>query len=493
MRCCNLTPRRSLLALALLLCMPARGTAADFAKLVEPYPRPPVTGAPWTPQQIAALNRDIAAILARKALRGAHVGFIAAQSSTGQILDAKNSDDDFMPASNFKLLTGSAALHTFGRDFVLNTSVLRSGNTLYLRGGGDPLITAADLEAAAVAVANSGASDIDQIVTDKSFFDDQRYGMGWSWDDLPYYYAPDISALSLEENIVHIYMSPGDGAGAPVRLRIEPQSSAFVIDNRMTTAPASGSDTSDIVRSFDDWKTITLTGTYPLGAKESGDIQPAVPDAAAYAGDVFARALSRHGLTVKRGIVPGVTAPDAAVIWTHQSEPFAQLLADFWWPSDNLLGELLLKRMGVAQSGVPGTDAHGIEAENAYLRTIGVDPATVSITDGSGLSQYDRITPHDLLLILQADWKSADRDVVLDALPLAGVRGSLKSSFAHSPAEKRVFAKTGYISHSYTISGFLSPLHHGAVTFSLMINDTNATGAQIAQIRQAIFSRIITD
>ena len=484
---------RKVWVLVALSCIPTRICAADFAKLVAPYPRPSVSGAPWTQHHIAALHRDIAAILANAALRGAHVGFIAAQSSTGQIIDAKNPDDDFMPASNFKLLTGSAALHTFGRDFVLITSVLRSGNTLYLRGGGDPLITAADLEAAAIAVSRTGLTTVDQIVTDRSLFDDQRFGMGWSWDDLPYYYAPDISALSLEENVVHIYMSPGQTVGAPVNLRIEPQSDAFVIDNRMTTAPASGSDTSDIVRSFDDWKTITLTGTYPMGAKESGDLQPSVPDAAAYAGDVFARGLARHGVAVKRGIVAGVTAPDANVIWTHQSEPFAQLLADFWWPSDNLMGELLLKRMGVAQAGVPGTDAHGIEAENAYLKTIGVDPATVSIADGSGLSQYDRITPHDLLMILQADWKSADRDLVLDALPLAGVRGSLKTAFANSPAQKRVFAKTGYISHSYTISGFLSPFHHGAVTFSLMFNDTNATGAQIAKIRQAIFSRIITD
>src|SRR5205807_3965329 len=120
----------------------------------------------------------------------------------------------------------------------------------------------------------------------------------------------------------------------------------------------------------------------------SGDLQPAVPDPAAYAGDVFLRALRAHGVTVDNPATAGITPANARTLWTHASETMPQLLQDFWWPSDNLMGELFLKTLGVMRGGVPGTDEHGIAVENEYLQSAGVDPATVSITDGSGLSQY---------------------------------------------------------------------------------------------------------
>jgi D-alanyl-D-alanine carboxypeptidase/D-alanyl-D-alanine-endopeptidase (penicillin-binding protein 4) len=133
--------------------------------------------------------------------------------------------------------------------------------------------------------------------------------------------------------------------------------------------------------------------------------------------------------------------------------------------------------------------------ENQYLKSAGIDPATVSISDGSGLSQYDRITPRDLLLILQNDWNSPNRDVVLNALPVAGVRGSLKSSYKGTAAEHNVFAKTGSISHVRTISGYVKTRTHGPVTFSFMINqwmgeDQPHGAADLATLRGAVLAAI---
>lgn len=147
--------------------------------------------------------------------------------------------------------------------------------------------------------------------------------------------------------------------------------------------------------------------------------------------------------------------------------------------------------------GEPGTDAHGAIVERQYLRSIGVDPDTVSIADGSGLSQYDRITPRDLVAILQSDWRGPDRDVVIDALPLSGVRGTLRRAYIGTPAERRVYAKTGSISHVRTISGFVVTRTHGVITFSLLINqwvdeDRRRGSVQLAKVRAAIFSLMAT-
>jgi serine-type D-Ala-D-Ala carboxypeptidase/endopeptidase (penicillin-binding protein 4) len=468
-------------------------------------PRPIAGGAPWTPAEISRLDAQIDALMQAPALHGAQVGFIAIDTQRGTLLYSRNADEEFMPASNFKLLVGSTALQRLGLNFSYVTRALadvppqngvENGN-VYLRGGGDALLSAQDLDNAAAAVGAAGITSITgSVIVDPSHFDDQRLGFGWSWDDLPYYYAPVISALELEDGVVHIYMTPGSAVGDPVRLAVQPQSSAFTIDNELRTGPAGSMDTSDIVRPWDQPRTIVLTGSYPLDAKESGDLHPSVPDPVAYAADVFTRALDARGIDVIGGTRVGRSPAQPFVLWTHDSLPMPQLMQRFWYPSDNLMGELLLKELGVLASGEPGTDEHGADVEREFLRSVGVDPDTVSIADGSGLSQYDRITPRDLLTILQYDWNAPYRDVVLDALPYAGVRGTLEHAYIGTPAEYKVWAKTGSISHVRTISGYIQTETHGVVTFSLLINqwmgeDHPDGPAALARARGAVLSAIV--
>jgi D-alanyl-D-alanine carboxypeptidase/D-alanyl-D-alanine-endopeptidase (penicillin-binding protein 4) len=161
------------------------------------------------------------------------------------------------------------------------------------------------------------------------------------------------------------------------------------------------------------------------------------------------------------------------------------------------MGELFLKEFSLANGAQRGNDSDGAKAERSWLRSIGVDPTTVTIADGSGLSNYDRVTPRDLLLILQHDWNSANREVVLDSLPVAGVVGTLKGSYKGTPAEYNVWAKTGSINHVRTISGFLRTRRHGAVTFSFMVNnwmdeDNPGGSGRLATLRGNVLSRIIT-
>ncbi|HKU68099.1 MAG TPA: D-alanyl-D-alanine carboxypeptidase/D-alanyl-D-alanine-endopeptidase [Candidatus Baltobacteraceae bacterium] len=469
-----------------------------------PLDKPAAGGTAWTGKQIIDLRGAIDRILSAPTMRGAHVGLLVRDTVRGTILYSQNADRDFMPASNFKLLVGSAALQRLGTTFTFVTNVASDaapqngviGGNLYLHGGGDAHLTAKDLDDAAAALAAQGIKRVNgALVTDPTRYDSQRYGYGWSWDDLPYYYAPVVTALELEEGTVHMTFAPGTSAGSLATLRVWPQSGAYTIDNELMTGVAGSKDTSDIVRPWDKPGTIQITGEYPLSAKESGEVNPAVPDPESYAGDVFARALQAHGITVAGGVRDGKMPATAALLWSHNSDPMPKLLSEFWYPSDNLMGELFLKELGVAQAGEPGTDDHGITLENAYLKSIGVDPDTVTIADGSGLSQYDRITPADLVAILQADWNGPNRDVVLDALPVSGVRGTLEHAYIGTAAERQVFAKTGSISHVRTISGFVRTRTHGAITFSFLIN--NWMGEQqlkgpeaLAKVRGDLFSQL---
>jgi D-alanyl-D-alanine carboxypeptidase/D-alanyl-D-alanine-endopeptidase (penicillin-binding protein 4) len=432
----------------------------------------------WTAGEIASARHAIDTALAAATLNGAHVGVLAVDAGTGEVLYDRNAGDAFTPASTFKLLVGSAALARLGPAFTFVTEVDASENTLVLRGGGDARLSAQDVGMAAQAVAATGAKHFDSLVGDATRYYAERYPGGWSIDDLPYDYAAIPSALSLEENVVHAGVAPGDAAGSSTALFTVPVTGVITIKNTTTTGARGSEDTTDVVRPWDQPEVIQLVGSVPLGVKVSDDLKPAVPDPPAYALDVFRLDLIQDGIDIGTSTQAQYARPPATTtIWKHASEPLSKTLGLMWQPSDNLIAEQLLLELGASSPTAAterakiGTRGSGYKVEQAWLQSIGVDPHTVTIFDGSGLSEYDRITPNALVAILKFDWASANRRIVLDALPVAGVRGTLKSSFGGTPLAGNVFAKTGTINHARTLAGYLMTPHHGTVAFALMIND----------------------
>jgi D-alanyl-D-alanine carboxypeptidase/D-alanyl-D-alanine-endopeptidase (penicillin-binding protein 4) len=526
--------------------------AADRSLGAE-VPKPAASGAAWSADSVTRLGADIDASLSdAPTLRGAHVGLLVLETRSGRVLYARNADDAFQPASTLKLLTGSVALANLTPGFRFRTEALldRAAATLYIRGGGDPLLNVGDLQAMAQAVRASGVSILASgLRVDASAFEPDPYPPGWSWDDLVYDYAPALSAASIEENVVHLTVIPGPAVGAPVMVRgapppfervaAEPAANkpitngsvpnepiingsvaneplapagtvpaegcpytfAIVVRVRATTA-ASGTENSLDVRR-EPGGCIEVTGLTALGSAPQS-IDAAVPSpiwylhilaqhALAQAGVAGVDVVSRLAATARLDDAIGTVPAGSRAVWTHDGEPLSDLLADLWWPSDNLIAELLLKEIGLRDSGMPGTTEHGADAERAWLLRIGIDPATVTIADGSGLSTYDRITPRALAAILQTDWNGPYREMVLDDLPIAGVRGTLEKSFAGSLAERRTFAKTGSVNHTRGLAGYLATLHHGAVTFAWSLDDWQGTDSDLNILRARVLSRLIGD
>lgn len=393
----------------------------------------------WSAPQIASLHADVDHMLASaKTLGGTHVGLLAVDTQTGRVLYARDADDAFMPASTLKVLTGSASLATLGPDFTFKTevatlpaldpSVPAGAVRLVLVGGGDARLKASDLDAAAAAVAAADLGPIVEVDADTSLFDQERYGYGWTIDDIPNAYAPVLTALCLDDNV---------------------------------------------------------TGDTPL------------PDPAQYALATFEDDLRARGVDLSGvGASEIFTHPPSVayhVVWMHQSKPLSRYLADFWYPSDNLVGEMLLKTLGVAHRGVPGTSENGAALEEDWLRSLGVNPArNTMIADGSGVSIYDRIAPRTLVKILQVDWKGPYRRIVLDALPQAGVRGTLRDDFKGTPAAYRTYAKDGVRMFGRGLAGYLRTRRQGMVTFAFLIDDWMGQDDDLQKLRARLLSRLIT-
>lgn len=419
----------------------------------------------------------MAAALSAPTLAGAHVGALVIDAATGATVFSRDAESSFQPASTLKLVVGTAAITLLGSDYALVTDVLTDANvsagslrgSLYLRGGGDPTLDAAALNEAAQTLRQESIAQIDGgIVADASHFDASMYPPGWVIDDLAQDYAAPVSALSYNDGVVALALAPGVSPGTPVSFTMTPQTPDVIVINNATTGDGRSPDTTSLERSLDDPRQIVLSGSLPAGTR-GAELDAAAATPPLFAADAMRASLNSAGIRTKESR-EGITPQTARLVWHHRSEPMRTLLARMWLPSDNLLAESLLEELGTRSITGTDTRARGIARESQWLHSIGVDMDQVEIADGSGLSQYDRLSPEALVRVLRAGWTGPDRDAIVAALPAAGERGTLAHAFMGSFLRGAVIAKTGSMSHVRTLAGFVVRPGRSLI-FALMVND----------------------
>jgi D-alanyl-D-alanine carboxypeptidase/D-alanyl-D-alanine-endopeptidase (penicillin-binding protein 4) len=482
-------------------------------------PKPAVTGVPWTDAEISSLAANVDIALATgTALRGAHAGMYAIDARDGRVLYERNQDDAFQPASTFKLLVGSAALDKLGPDFRFRTIAYPGADVvdgvvrgyLMLRGSGDVLLDDKALAELPAALRAAGITAVHGVS-----FDERgnlpRYLPGWSWDDFAWYYAAPVTQLGLNDNQVTLRVAPGSAPGARVTVTVDPWGTVcyanepcngadlgFAISVKATTGAAGSESSLDVVRTRidDGWPDeVSLVGMLGAGAKPE-NLSIAVPYPPRYAAYGARRALAAAGFRVLPDVISstgGTAAPEPKPVWTHDSEPLRDMVADLWLPSDNILAEELLRALGAQPPALQGSTADGIAFEKTWLRNLGVDTAAIAISDGSGLSTYDRITPRDLVAVLRHDWDGPNRDLVLDDLPIAGARGTLTSAYVGSASEKKIFAKTGSVSHVSALAGYAANTKHGAVIFAFLVDDWVGESLALRELRGRVLAHLVQD
>ncbi|GAA2701196.1 D-alanyl-D-alanine carboxypeptidase/D-alanyl-D-alanine-endopeptidase [Micromonospora olivasterospora] len=177
---------------------------------------------------LTRLNATIDAILADSRLAGAQAGVVVVGTATGETLYHRNGERRLVPASGTKLLTSTAALALLGPGHRFTTDVSTDGQRraglltgdLYLRGGGDPTMLAADYDELAAQVAAAGVRVVTgDLVADDTRYDGTRLGPDWAWDDESYYYAAQVSALTVapdtdyDAGTVIVHAAPAATAG----------------------------------------------------------------------------------------------------------------------------------------------------------------------------------------------------------------------------------------------------------------------------------------
>jgi serine-type D-Ala-D-Ala carboxypeptidase/endopeptidase (penicillin-binding protein 4) len=438
-------------------------------------------------------------------------GVVVQSLDNGEVIYRRNAERLVMPASNMKLVTSSAALVRLGADFRYRTAVVargsRRGDTLAgdlaVIGRGDPTFSQhvsggsdvlASLRPWADSLRARGIRAVTgRVAGDGTWFADAALGRGWAWDDLSDSYAAPVGALQFNEGFAVLEVTPGEAAGAPARVALLPSGAPLRVFGSVTTAPRdSNVNSTDFSRApFSD--SVTVSGRLSAGRRPV-QLEVAVPDPVRYFEAALTQVLREAGIAVLGQTSPAAPAaaapmPAADTVFVWQSAPLREILPPLLKPSQNQIAETLLRTLGGQTRNVASVDS-GRAAVRETLQGFGIADDAYVIADGSGLSRYDYVAPETLARILLGMARRPDFDLFYQALPIAGVDGTIAGRLRGTAAANNVHAKTGSIANVRSLSGYVTTADGERLVFVMIANHFTVSRRVVEVVQDHVLERL---
>ncbi|WP_052434900.1 D-alanyl-D-alanine carboxypeptidase/D-alanyl-D-alanine endopeptidase [Streptacidiphilus melanogenes] len=419
----------------------------------------------------------VEAIMHKPGYEHAQWGLYEVDPSDGTVIHSQFARQSFVPGSDTKLVTISAAWHSLGPDHRFTTPVYatgtRRGSTLQgnlaLVAQGDLTMggrtkpdgsvdytnvdhtSANDLPGATLTPENplaglnriarqvraSGITRVDgNVVIDPRIF-------------TPPALDPQPTPLIINDNLIDLLTTPTT-PGHTAKLFWRPQVAPYRVVSHVKTVPAGGT-TNITVSASRDGTRITLSGTIAAGSEpqlRTSDIK----DPNAFGRTALIEALGRAGVTVTarptgpnpQRTLPASYAGDPRVA-AFVSPPYRQYAKLILKVSHNLGANLALCNMAVL-AGSKDCIGAGFAVEHDFLTKVAhVDPTQFAFDDGRGGDATEKATPVGLAEILGYWLHTPDATAFRYSLPILGVNGSNAISCPGCPAKGKVFAKPGTV------------------------------------------------
>lgn len=405
--------------------------------------------------------------------------------NSGKEVFSANSNMGLATASTLKTITTITAFNVLGADFKYQTAFGYSGSItngtlngdIIIKGTGDPTLGSWRYESSKEdhvlnlmvdAIRKAGIKKINgRIIGDDSIFGSQAIPDGWIYQDIGNYYGAGTSGLCWRENQYDVKLHTGE-TGTPITVaRTVPAMPYLTFKSELMNAPAHTGDESYAYPPLNG-NLVYLRGTYAEDQTKKS-ISLALPDPAYDAAfrlmdtlkqlgiNVTGTAESTTTLTTKKDVVPvavqnlvNISSPELSKIiyWTNQK-------------SINLYAEQLLKTIAWKAGKRPST-ANGVKVLQDYWKQRGIDPNSLNVFDGSGLSPADRVTTRTLATILLLATKEPWYHYFYDSLPVYN----------------DMHMKSGSIINVLNYAGYQT--HDGRqLCFSIMVNNYNGSGKEI--------------
>ena len=469
-------------------------------------------------KSIKTLENDIEHILNHKHLHKTKVGLAVYSLDNNKYLYKKNIDKMFTPASNTKIVTVFTALSVLGKDFKINTDIYTDGKllndstlkgNLYIVGRGDALFTEEDLEKLVLQLLDKGIKAVQgNIYADGSFFDDKTDRKVYSGDRDRVENLPPITGLSIENNTATVVVSAGSKKGAPLNVRIIPDSEAFET-----------SCTAKVSAILNEENIINYEGIIPqdeIQIQKYGDADPDparrrksgvriktsvlengrqkfsvsgrlnrnkiysyryyIKDPLTAVAGALKRRMELLGIVVK-GSYGNKILPENDSVRTKMLATFSRPLSDLLEPinknSNNYYAENLYKILG-AYSGYTRDNALGArEIEEKNMMNMGIPCPDCALYDGSGLSRRNKISASALMNMLIISSGMNFSEILENTLSIAGIDGTLEKRMRATVSEANLRGKTGTLRNVSALSGYVNTLDNEKLAFVMLFNGPN--------------------
>lgn len=183
----------------------------------------------------------------------------------------------------------------------------------------------------------------------------------------------------------------------------------------------------------------------------------------------FVEQLRNDSVVVEAPCISG-TLPKGARAVCSRFHTLEQILVPMMKESDNLYAESVFFQIAASSGVRPAKAVHARQIIKKTLGQAGVSDIMYKLTDGSGLSLYNYITPElEVRLLRYAYRNNSIFRHLLPALPIAGIDGTLKKRMIGTTAQGLIKAKTGTVTGVSALAGYC-PAPNGHLLAFCIIN-----------------------
>jgi D-alanyl-D-alanine carboxypeptidase/D-alanyl-D-alanine-endopeptidase (penicillin-binding protein 4) len=407
-----------------------------------------------------------------------------------------------IPASVTKVFSTASALYILGKvktfktlleyDGSIDSNGILYGN-IYIKGGGDPSLGSPLFNKdnplqfiqnwVSVIKNKFGIKEIKgTVMADVSIFDNNIPG-GWAWGDIGNYYGAGTHALSIYDNTYELEFDTRNPQN-PILKNIFPKLPEYVLINDLETS-SKQSDNS-IIYGYPDTDERIIKGSIPAG-KTSFKVKGATPSPDKLVVWLMKEELKKQHVLFANDTFMVKDNKERKLLYEHSSPTLADIINQTNMKSINSYAECLLNQIALTKYAQGSTIA-GLEVMYQFLKNNLLNTDGLYLTDGSGLSRSNAISALHLVQILQLIYKDKNNfEVFKKSLPVAGKSGSIANICKGTPAEGRVFAKSGYMTRVRSYAGYVTTLKGEEIAFAVIVNNYNCSPAEMKAKLEKLF------
>lgn len=421
----------------------------------------------------ANLKNRLDALMDADFLKTSEVGIAVFDLTVGKSLYDYQAKKLYRPASIEKLITGITALDKLGVRYRFKTSLCYTGQLednqlngdLYVIGGFDPEFADEGMNRLVDIVVQSGIKKINgRLYGDISMMDSLYWGMGWSWDDNPYYFQPYLSPLMYNKGYVEVTAHPAQKDSAAL-LTITPVSSYYSVNNQ-TKSKNSSAGKFEVTRNWlEGGNDILVRGNVASAQTDRVNMCTSQD----FFMHTFRERLMQKGIDVSDYAFSDCPTDSMMLLNTYY-HTLPDVLMRAMKKSDNLSAEAMFYHLAVSDGKMRVGSDDAVEPIRKKIKQLGFEPKNYRIVDGSGVSLYNYISPELLLAFLKYAYSNENiYEPLYKSLPIAGVDGTLRNRMKEGKAHNNVRAKTGSVIGVSSLAGY-AKASNGHILAFVIIN-----------------------